>query len=157
VTLADGAKLKHAYEQTAAIAREFADDRPGEVELPLAEMFGIDHGALLDFLTEFVDDIVHGTMQAMYEGKLPRETSVLGRQMMAVMVRGMAMGVVLERERHEELLRLVKEAVAEDVFTEWHSDSHRCNSCGEANLSRTEDHPETCLYRRMVERVGVRA
>ncbi len=97
--LAGKDRLLHAYEQTVAIAREFASDNPREAEMPLAEMFGIDHEALLDFLEEFVDDVVHGTMQAMREGKLPQETAVLGRQMMAVMVRGLAMGVVLERGR----------------------------------------------------------
>lgn len=102
MTLAGDEKLKRAYEQTAAIAREFASDDPGQIEMPLAEMFGIDHLALLAFLSEFVDDLVHGTMQAMREGKLPQETSVLGRQMMAVMVRGLAMGIVLERERNFE-------------------------------------------------------
>lgn len=95
--LAGKTELMHAYEQTVAIAQEFAGDDPRSVELPLAEMFGIDHLALLDFLEEFIDDVVHGTMQAMYEGKLPQETSVLGRQMMAIMVRGLAMGVMLER------------------------------------------------------------
>lgn len=100
MTLAGDDKLKRAYEETAAIAREFASDDPGAIEMPLAEMFGLDHIALLDFLSEFIDDIVHGTMQAMHEGKLPQETSELGRQMMAVMVRGMAMGIVIERERN---------------------------------------------------------
>lgn len=100
--LAGEERLKRAYEQTRAIALEFAGDDPRSAELPLAEMFGINHVAVLDFLEEFIDDVVHGTMQAMHEGKLPQETSVLGRQMMAVMVRGMAMGVILERERHHD-------------------------------------------------------
>lgn len=100
MALAKKEELLHACEETAAIAAEFASDRPEEVEMPLAEMFGVEHLALTAFLEEFVDDLIHGTLQAMKEGKLPQETSVLGRQMMAVMVRGLAMGVVLERERH---------------------------------------------------------
>lgn len=102
--LAGKDELLHAYEQTAAIANEFAGEDPEAIEMPLAEMFGVEHVPLAEFLAEFIDDLVHGTMQAMSEGKLPQETSVLGRQMMAVMVRGLAMGVVLERKREGERL-----------------------------------------------------
>jgi hypothetical protein len=156
MTLAGKAALEHAFQETKAIGSEFEGESPDQVEMPLAEMFGIDHHALLDFLETYVDDIVHGTMQAMFEGKLPQETAVLGRQMMAVMVRGLAMGVVLERARHAELVRLVKLVIAEDLFTRWEVDSHSCIACGVHNQTR-DGHKDDCPYIALTKIVGVRA
>lgn len=156
MTLVGKSELEHAFEETKAIGREFEGESPEAVEMPLAEMFGIDHLALLDFLETYIDGIVHGTMQAMSEGKLPQETAVLGRQMMAVTVRGLAMGVVLERRRASELERLVKLVIAEDLFTQWDADSHTCVACGVHNQT-ADGHKDDCPYIALTKIVGVRA
>lgn len=97
MTLATIEDVERAFRVTEHVKEEWRDPETDEFVEPIAHHFGIEATALAAFAQARAAELTDGLFLAMSRGTIPRDPEAVGQQVAAALVRGICMGVVLER------------------------------------------------------------